>query len=726
MIYKSALASVMLVGFWGCGQASEPVAATGNSKGARSFTFNSQFDGVLYSCAGNTQAKMKNGTVDCKIGDEVTFFVGKLEIGKVKLTKEMDNKIVLQDLIGIPRDDVQDKSLSKLASFLYSLDDDSDWDINIAPGAQAAFPNAKRLSDINVDELKALLKKSGFTLREPSEFVVSDFLSSIGMKVAGKSFEELPSAIEADVKEEGKILFDGFQNTIVMESSANFDWDLGSLSMHNVKEGTYELIFKSLENKEVKPEVVRVAVGADAVSSLPVAIRPPAKVVQKPQAGAADKESISQAETLVVPLGGKKIIVKAGESIEKAIYGAKPGDEVLIHAGIYNEKIDIGGIKGTKDKWIKISNFPGEKPVIFFTGVGRGFNAEDCAYLQINGLTVKEPIGEGIRVHSSHDIIISNNEVYGLGKRGNPGGYGSHAIVVDGRKGRVSSNILVTGNYVHDNLTRYSIKREKGDDEALTIRGAVSYATAENNRVTDNQFIGIDIIGPEKENWGHSHHNVVRNNYVVGNGFKYGEEKYGDAIYVDGGSDHIIENNNVENNRGSGISAGQEHGGEILKNITIRRNVIGNQQEDQFYLGDTSNSVSNVSNILYEENYIYATKPSDDAHIGIGAGANLQLYNNHFDLVGKKIIRKVEDAGKPSMSNNKIKGNTYSSAYVQRKIEGLNWGSLQKGKVGTNARVKKLAGAIMSRIPTGDSSVVLGDREIITTRVKEAGHRLFR
>ena len=333
-------------------------------------------------------------------------------------------------------------------------------------------------------------------------------------------------------------------------------------------------------------------------------------------------------------------------------------------------------------------------------------------------MTIKEPKGIGIRVFNSHDIIVSNNEVYGLGTRGNPGG-GAHAIVADGRKGRESHDILITGNYLHHNLTRFPTSGNKTDDETLTVKGAVSYSTVENNRVVDNQFIGIDIIGPDHGNWGKSHHNVVRNNYVARNG-----GRYGDAIYIDGGSNHIVEHNTVEDNRGSGISTSQEIEGKTLTNITVRKNAIGNQKEDQFYIGDTSNSHADVSNIVFEDNYIYGERGAYNAHVGVGSGDNLQLNDNYFELQGDNIIRKVYDAGSPNMSSNSIEGNVYSNEHTKSEIEGLGWGNVTAGRVGNNARVKEESGADLSLVPTEDSSVVLGDREIQTTRLSEAGHRI--
>jgi hypothetical protein len=242
----------------------------------------------------------------------------------------------------------------------------------------------------------------------------------------------------------------------------------------------------------------------------------------------------------------------------------------------------------------------------------------------------------------------------------------------------------------------------------------------ENNRVVDNQFIGIDIIGPEYGNWGHSHHNVIRNNYVARNG-----GKYGDAVYVDGGKNHIVEYNTVEENRGSGISISQEHEGKVQRGIIVRYNKVGNQQENQVYIGDTSGTQSDIKHILFENNYLFSTKAADNAHVGIGAGDNVQMNVNYFDLSGKDIIRKVYDAGGPSMRTNSIKANLYANKHIQEEVETLGWGSVSSGKVVKNDALKTEAGADMSRIPPANSSsLILGDRALTTTKVSGSGHRI--
>jgi hypothetical protein len=621
-------------------------------------------------------------------------------------------------------------------------------------------------------------------MREPFEFVISDFLGSMGMKSAGKSLTDLPSNVKTVSNDNQKIIMDGFQNTMVMEGPSFFDWDAGTLTAHNAKAGNYDLTFKSFEDNKVNSKVVRMVVEDKVVNSEPVVTPPKAvapkkpapkvttpKVVTPPKTVTPKKSEPtvtppktvtpvkvvapkkpapkvttptvvtppktttpkrvvptvgsgnSKLETLTPPFGGKIIEVRPGEKIEHAMYKAKPGDQILIHGGVYDQHVDMENINGTPDKWIKISNYPGEKPIIQYKKAGtRSFNLEHSSYVQINGLVIKEAKAEALRVFHSHHIIISNNEIYDLGKKGNPGP-GAHCIVADGRKGTESSDILITGNYVHHNLTRFSALNEKRDDEAVSIRGAVSYATMENNRVVDNQFIGMDIIGPERDHWGHSHHNVARNNYVARNSEPY---KYGDAMYIDGGEHHILEYNTIEDNRGSGINTSQEIDGQILKHIIVRNNKIGNQKEVQFYIGNSSSSENTiVEDILFENNYVFSTRPSADAHMGIGSGRNVRMINNYFDLAGSHIIRTISDAGRPQMGTNTIKSNQYKSALIKKKIEGMKWGKMGRGSVTSGEAIKKNAGADISRLPPANSgSLVLGDREITTVRLTEAGHRI--
>ena len=575
---------------------------------------------------------------------------------------------------------------------------DWDWGTLTAYGAQAGeyeptFSNEKNEKKVVKIVVNAKAAKEKAKAQETTQEISKSSRAVFVSEVRGDSIEDIPDEITIKAEGDETVLLRYFPDDIRMEQSDLFEWSEGSLVAYdNLQAGEHELTFTDKNNQKKVMKVLAV----DKIKEVGKSRTISRKIATK----------------------GNTIEVYPGESIEAAIKTASAGDKVLVHGGVYDEKIDVEHIFGNQKEWIKISNYPGEKPILFTSDTGKVFNLEKCAFVQVNGFTIKEPKGVGIRVFNSHHIIVSNNEVYGLGKRGNPGG-GAHAIVADGRKDRTSHDILITGNYLHDNLTRFDAFGNKTDDETLTMKGAVSYSTIENNRVEDNQFIGIDIIGPEKDDWGHSHHNVIRNNYVARNG-----GKYGDAIYIDGGANHIVEHNLVEFNRGSGISAGQEHGGEMLRNITIRNNAIKNQQENQFYLGDTSNSTSDISNILFEENYVYASSAADNAHIGVGAGTDLQMKNNYFELSGSDIIRKVYDAGSPNMSSNALKNNSYNTDYAKSEIEGLGWGDVRGGHVEANEAIKHKAGADMSRIPEADSNAVLGDRELTYTRVKEAGQRI--
>ena len=546
---------------------------------------------------------------------------------------------------------------------------------------------------------------------------------------SSKGIEDLPATLSVQEGNDNHIMIDGYDEDILLEGSWYFDWDEGSLTSYGAPAGKYVLHFNDEESgvsKELEVSVLEdtqenqedeeeVSIEQESVPTVEKkAVKKSVKKVQK------SKKPV-ETSTALSSLGKNAHLIEVahGESIEAAIKTAVAGDTILVHGGVYDERIDVEYLKGTANNWITISNYPGEKPVLYASETGKVFNIEHSAYVKLNGFVIKEPKGVGIRVFHSHHVIVSNNEVYGEGKRGNPGG-GAHAIVADGRKGKESHDILITGNYLHHNLTRFDVNGNKTDDETLTVKGAVSYATVENNRVVDNQFIGIDIIGPEYGNWGHSHHNVIRNNYVARNG-----GKYGDAVYVDGGKNHIVEYNTVEENRGSGISISQEHEGKVQRGIIVRYNKVGNQQENQVYIGDTSGTQSDIKHILFENNYLFSTKAADNAHVGIGAGDNVQMNGNYFDLSGKDIIRKVYDAGGPSMRTNSIKANLYANKHIQEEVETLGWGSVSAGKVVKNDALKTEAGADMSRIPPANSSsLILGDRALTTTKVSGSGHRI--
>jgi len=97
------------------------------------YLVDSPIKGVTYICGTKSETTDEKGTFECKDGP-ITFKVGNLIIGKITSLAN-DHKVYPQDLLGKPRDMIDDEEVVELSRFLQSLDDDSDISsyINITP-----------------------------------------------------------------------------------------------------------------------------------------------------------------------------------------------------------------------------------------------------------------------------------------------------------------------------------------------------------------------------------------------------------------------------------------------------------------------------------------------------------------------------------------------------------------------------------------------------------------
>src|SRR5262249_21501605 len=147
---------------------------------------------------------------------------------------------------------------------------------------------------------------------------------------------------------------------------------------------------------------------------------------------------------------------------------------------------------------------------------------------------------------------------------------GAHGIAVYGTSASGSiHDVVIDGNEVHDCTLGWS--------ESLVVNGNVEDFTISNNVVHDNNNIGIVAIGFEGECIGCSDAldrardgliagNLVYNIDSLGNP-SYGNDRSADGIYIDGGTNIVIERN-VVHHSSIGIEIASEHGGKTTSEVT--------------------------------------------------------------------------------------------------------------------------------------------------------------
>ncbi|MFK3937499.1 DUF1565 domain-containing protein [Alkalihalobacillus sp. NPDC078783] len=269
-------------------------------------------------------------------------------------------------------------------------------------------------------------------------------------------------------------------------------------------------------------------------------------------------------------------------TLEEAADRATAGTTVSIREGIYYEPLIIQH-SGTEDQPIRFEAY--EEEEVRLSGEQLEDGLDDVAmieitgqsYVIIDGLEVenvttehedKTVIGVLVNGPSAH-VELSNLFIHDIATYEKDGN--AHGIAVYGEE--PITNIEITNNTLTD--------LKLGWSEALVVNGDVSDFLIADNHVHHTNNIGIDVIGyegiaadPDRD---FARNGVIRGNDVHHNSSydnpSYGGDYSAGGIYVDGGSDILIEENCVYQND-IGIEATSEHEGKFATNIKILNNDV--------------------------------------------------------------------------------------------------------------------------------------------------------
>lgn len=243
---------------------------------------------------------------------------------------------------------------------------------------------------------------------------------------------------------------------------------------------------------------------------------------------------------------------------------------------------------------------------------------EDKNYIQVKGLEFRNlksikvnetPIGTYITGTGSH-IEIRNNYIHHIEanvKNGN-----AHGIAVYGTSSSTQNNL---NHIVIDNNEVEHLKL--GLSEAIAVNGNVDSFEVTNNKVHDNNNIGIVLIGHEGVSpvaaLDQARNGIVRNNVVHHNSSitntSYNEYS-ADGIYMDGGKEIIIEHNQSYEND-LGIEVASEYAGKSASQITVRDNTISNNIMSGIAIGGYDNQQGYAENNTIMNNVIYKNDTKD-------------------------------------------------------------------------------------------------------------------
>ncbi len=346
-------------------------------------------------------------------------------------------------------------------------------------------------------------------------------------------------------------------------------------------------------------------------------------------------------------------------TIQRAANAAVTGDTVLIHGGTYTERVTLENLIGTAQAPITFQNAPGENVVISQFGVipPDGLSAilsiRNCDHVTVRGLALRDyetasraKVPVGILVTGSGTglklLDCSVTHIWQSYPGLNDFAANAHGIAVLGEAVKPITGLIIDGCEVSD--------LRLGASESLVLNGNVTNFEVTNNRVHDSNNIGIDFIGFEGVNprrkldqarFGRCAGNTVWNidtkyNPVYGGNFGPGgnaSTQVAPGIYVDGGSDIIIEQNQVFSCN-FGVSVGSEQPGCRATRVTVRNNIFHHNHVGGVIIGgeDIANS-GGASACSFTNNTIW-----ENDLAGAGGGQLLVQYSVQNTTIQRNII----------------------------------------------------------------------------------------
>ncbi|PER50498.1 DUF5123 domain-containing protein [Bacillus thuringiensis] len=308
-------------------------------------------------------------------------------------------------------------------------------------------------------------------------------------------------------------------------------------------------------------------------------------------------------------------------TIQKAANVAKEGSTIYIRGGVYNQKVRVAH-SGSSGAPITFQNYQDEKVILDGSNVKLEddglFTIEDKNYIQVNGLEFRNlkstrvnetPIGIYITGTGSY-INIRNNYIHYIEANVMDGN--AHGIAVYGTSSSAQNNL---NHIVIDNNEVTNLKL--GLSEAIAVNGNVDSFEVTNNKVHDNNNIGIVLIGHEGVSpvaaLDQARNGTVRNNIVHHNS-SFNNTSYNeysaDGIYVDGGKNIVIEQNQSYEND-LGIEVASEHAGKSASQITVRDNTISNNIMSGIAIGGYDSKQGYAENNTIMNNVIYKNDTKD-------------------------------------------------------------------------------------------------------------------
>jgi hypothetical protein len=193
------------------------------------------------------------------------------------------------------------------------------------------------------------------------------------------------------------------------------------------------------------------------------------------------------------------------QHIQYALDRVGAGSTVNVLQGVYNEFVTFRHSGSARGGYLVLQNYAGQRAILDATGLPVSdevglVNIVNMRYVKVIGFEVRNlkaggnpsAFPQGISVRGKGAFIeIRNNKVHDI--ENSCSECGAHGIAVYGRNPKASiHDLIIDGNEIYNGKFGWS--------ESLVLNGNVEKFTVSNNIVHDNDNIGIDFIGFEREN----------------------------------------------------------------------------------------------------------------------------------------------------------------------------------------------------------------------------------
>jgi len=333
---------------------------------------------------------------------------------------------------------------------------------------------------------------------------------------------------------------------------------------------------------------------------------------------------------------------------------ASPGDTVLVRGGIYSQLLTPTRSGNASAGPITIASYPGETATL--DGTGLAIPNGQNGLVTLNNISSVIVQGFELRNYTTASLAQVPVGMYVTGAGDGVQLVGNHvhnitttAVTNANQCGSNALGVAVYGNLSPAAITRLVISGNEidhlktGCSESMSINGNVSNFVVMNNRVHDNNNIGIDAIGFEgvspkpatdQARGGEIRGNLVYNITSYGNP-DYGNQYASDGIYVDGGTNIVIEQN-IVHDTDFGIELASEHYGRTTSNVIARNNVIHDDNASGITIGGYGAARGGTAQCMIVGNTLFR---NDTKNTGSG---EIQI---QYHAAGNTIENNIVSAG---------------------------------------------------------------------------------